>query len=139
MKLFTALSLLCIPGVTGFVARAGSQDHSTALRMTPEEGIKKAAVSFAAAAFLATNLVAVEPALALDHMDFGSSQVLAGRSGGRAGGRSTAARAPVRAAPSSSTTHVIHRTTYVQPAPVIVAPPVYGGYGYNPVPGLGTK
>merc|ERR1712232_1148608 len=30
--------------------------------------------------------------------------------------------------------------TVVQPSPVIVAPtPVYGGYGYNPMPGLGLS
>ncbi len=142
MKLFAAVAFLCAPIVSGFLGGPGAVQQSTAIHMSPQEGMKKAAASFVAVAFLVGNLGAAEPAFAVDNtLDFGSSQVLAGRSGGRAGGRSTAARAPSRAAPSSSsTTHVIHRTTYVQPSPVIVAPPVYGyGYGYNPVPGLGTK
>jgi len=68
---------------------------------------------------------------------FGTTQMVAARSGGRAGGRSSAVmRAPPR--PSTMNTRVIERTTIVRPSPVIVAPPVYGyGYGYNPVPGLG--
>lgn len=102
--------------------------------------MKKAATSFVAAAFLMANAVAVAPAQAFDDFDFGSSQVLAGRSGGRVGGRSSAARAPSRSRSSSSSTHVIERTTIVQPSysspSVIVAPPMYG-YGYNPMPGLG--
>ena len=140
MKFFSAVALLYVSAASAFVAPSSTK-QSTTLQMTSVgEGIKKAAASLVAAAFLASNLAAVQPAIAVDdyNMDiFGSSQVVAGRSGGRAGGRSMAprARAP---APSSSRT-VIQRTTYVQPSPVIVAPPIYGGYGYgyNPLPGLG--
>ena len=101
--------------------------------------MKKAAASFAAAAFLMGNVAVVPPATAMDDMDFGSSQVIAGRSGGRAGGRSSAARVS-----SPSRTKVIEKTTVINrgpayTAPVIVAPPVYGGYGYNPMPGLGKE
>lgn len=106
--------------------------------------MKKAAASFAAAAILMTN-IAAEPAMALDDMasasaDFGSTQVVAARSGGRAGGRSSAARSAPRSSPARSSTRVINRTTTNY-----VAPPVYGGavvapiggFGYNPYPGLG--
>lgn len=142
MKLFATAALLFAPVVCGLAPSSGAK-QSTALKMTPQEGVKKAAVSFVAAAFLASNLGVVDPASAMDDvngMDFGSSQVLARRSGGRAGGRSSAARAPARPSSTSrsSSTRVIERTTYVQPSsPVMVAPPMYG-YGYNPVPGLGT-
>jgi uncharacterized membrane protein len=103
-------------------------------------------MSAVAAVMLAGSMVAVEPAFAamddnmnMDYSFAGSSQVVTARSGGRAGGRSSAAmRAPSRPSSSSmSNTRVIQRTTYISPSPVIVAPPIYG-YGYNPVPGLGT-
>jgi len=140
MKFLPALTLLLAPAaVSGFVVPSGSERSATALNMTPQEGLKKAALSVVAAAFLASNLF-VEPAMAVDdmNMDFGSSQVLAGRSGGRAGGRSAVRAAPRPSSSSVRSSTVIQRTTYV-PSPVIVAPPVYGyGYGYNPVPGLGT-
>lgn len=140
-----ALIALASSGVSGF-ATIPSTNHAdtTALNMINEEGMKKAATSFVAAAFLMTSVAAVEPAFAMDEADFGSSQVIAARSGGRAGGRSSAARAPARApvrssAPSSRSTTVINRTV-VSP-PVVVGSPMYGGYGYgyNPVPGLGLS
>eukprot|EP00429_Kryptoperidinium_foliaceum_P107739 CAMPEP_0176239252 /NCGR_PEP_ID=MMETSP0121_2-20121125/28777_1 /TAXON_ID=160619 /ORGANISM="Kryptoperidinium foliaceum, Strain CCMP 1326" /LENGTH=209 /DNA_ID=CAMNT_0017578737 /DNA_START=88 /DNA_END=716 /DNA_ORIENTATION=+ len=133
MKFFAAVAFLCASGVSGFVAPSGAK-QSTALHMTPEEGMKRAAVSLVAAAFLASNLAVVEPAFAVDDMDFGSSQVVAARSGGRAGGRSSAARAPSDRALS-------FKGPMSNPPPVIVAPPIYGGYGYgyNPLPGLGLS
>lgn len=101
--------------------------------------MKKAATSFVAAAFLMSNVATVAPAFAMDEADFGSSQIVAARSGGRAGGRSSAPRR----APARSSTRVIERNTVIRPSPsVIVAPsPMYGGYGYgyNPVPGLGKS
>ena len=133
MKFTAAITLLLATGAAGFVPTSNGKS-STALNMGPQEGVKKAAASLVAAAFIMTNAPIVEPAVAFDDTVFGSSQVVAARSGGRAGGRSSAARAPAARAP----TRVIQRTTYVQPSPVIVAPtPVYGGYGYNPIPGLG--
>jgi hypothetical protein len=108
--------------------------------MLSDKDMKKAATSFVAAAFLMSNAALMPPALAMDDMDFGSSQVIAGRSGGRAGGRSSGAR--MRSMPSSPSRTTIHRTTVVSPpvyhAPsVIIAPPMMGGYGYNPMGGLG--
>ena len=128
-------------GASAFAPVSNGHAKSTSLNMVNEESMKKAATSFAAAAFLMANVAAVEPAFAIDGMDFGSSQVVAARSGGRAGGRSSAARAPSRApsrAPTRSTT-VINRSTYIAPPvysspSVIVAPPIY-----NPVPGLGLS
>jgi hypothetical protein len=138
-----ALVFLGATGVSGFAnVRSTPQSSSTALNMGSEDSAKTVASSFLAAAFLLSNVAFVPPALAMDDMDFGSSQVISrGRSGGRAGGRSSAMRAPSR--PSSSPT-VIHRTTVIQQpsrvysSPVMIAPsPVYGGYGYNPLGGLG--
>ena len=125
-----------VSGASAFAPVSNGPAKSTSLNMVNEESVKKAATSFAAAAFLMANVAAVEPAFAAD-MDFGSSQVVAARSGGRAGGRSSAARAPSRA-PTRSTT-VINRSTYIAPPvysspSVIVAPPIY-----NPVPGLGLS
>ena len=143
MKFAATIALLMFTGASGFAPMLGAQQaSSTALNMAPEEGVKKAAAAFVAAAFLMSNAALVPPALAVNDMDFGSSQLVAGRSGGRAGGRSSAARSSYRAAPSTSsrsTTRVIQRTTYVNPSPVIVAPPPVVSYGYNPVPGIGKS
>ena len=139
-----ALIALTSGGVSGFATIPSTKhmDSSTTLNMINGEGMKKAATSFAAAAFLMTSVAAVEPAFAMDEADFGSSQVIAARSGGRAGGRSRApARAPARSsAPSSSRSTTVINRTVVSP-PVVVGSPMYGGYGYgyNPVPGLGLS
>jgi hypothetical protein len=149
MKTVTAaLLLLCGPCVSGFVNQPAAKVSSISLNMSAEDNMKKAVTSFVAAAFLMANIVPVAPAQAFDDFDFGSSQVLAGRgggrSGGRVGGRSSAARAPSRPSSSRSSTNVIQRTTIVQPSysspSVMMAPPMYGGgggYGYNPLSGLG--
>lgn len=133
-SLLAAVALASAPSVFAFAPVSNGQAKSTSLNMVNEESMKKAATSFAAAAFLMANVAAVAPAFAVDDMDFGSTQVVAARSGGRAGGRSSARRAPSRA-PSRSTT-VINRSTYIAPpvysSPVYVAPPLY-----NPMPGLG--
>ena len=145
MKVLAAITLLVVStgGVSAF-APAPVVDHSstTSLHaMTP----KKAAVSAVAAAFLAGNLAMAEPAMALmdnaPTVDFGSSQVVAGRSGGRAGGRSSARMSAPRRSSygSTSSSRTVINRTYVAP-PVMVSP--YGGgygygYGYNPLPGIG--
>jgi hypothetical protein len=147
MKLTAAIALLCASGVSGFATmHSTQQSSSTSLRMgAQEDGMRKAAASFAFAAFLMSSAVMVPDALAVDDMDFGSSQVIAGRSGGRAGGRSSSRRpsSMSRSAPApsrSTNTRTIERTTIIQPSPmysspsVIMAPPMY-----NPMGGLGTK
>lgn len=132
-------------------AFAPQQQTPTAIRSSPTKTTqldavsRQAATSFVAAAYLVANIVTTAPVFAaFDDVDFaGSSQVIAGRSGGRAGGRSSSYKsAPTSYRSSSSPTSVRSSTTVIrQPsAPtVIVAPPapVYGGYGYNPTPGLG--
>lgn len=139
-SLLATIALTSASGVSAFAPVSNGQAKSTSLNMVDEESMKKAATSFAAAAFLMSNvaLAAPAPAFAVDDMDFGSSQVIAARSGGRAGGRSSAARAAPRAAPSRSSTTVINRTYVAPPVysspSVIVAPPIY-----NPVPGLGLS
>jgi len=141
MKLSVAALLLGISSVSGFATLpTASQASSTSLSMINENGMKKAAASVMAAAFVMTNVALAPPAIAADNFDFGSTEIVAGRSGGRAGGRSSAPRSAARPSSSSyrpSNTRVIERTTVVSPTPmyspgVIVAPPVY-----NPMPGLG--
>lgn len=132
-----ALALLCVSGAAGFtsVPQSTQQFSSSALHMKNEDGMKKAAASFLAGALILSNVAGVEPALAvLDNNvpDFGSSQVVAARSGGRAGGRAAprasssyrSAPSSYRSAPSSRSTTVINRT-YVTPAPMYSAPSVY--------------
>ena len=144
-KLVTAFLLsLCVPGIFGFALnrQAAPRSMSTSVRMSEQhDGMNKVAASFVAAAFILGSTMGPAPAFAMDDVDFGSTQVIAGRSGGRAGGRSAARPSPSRApAPSRSTT-VINRT-YVTPSPmystpyyspgIVVAPPLY-----NPLPGIG--
>ena len=107
-----------------------------------EVGAKAMAVSVVTGAFLAIN-VAATPALAADNtVDFfGSSEVIAARSGGRAGGRASSGGARSSySRPSTSSYSTYRSTTIVAPPPsptVIVSPPVTYGYSYNPLGGLG--
>lgn len=141
-KLVTAILMsLCVPGIFGFaVNRQAAPRSISSLQMSEQQdGMNKVAASFVAAAFILGSTMGPAPAFAMDDMDFGSTQVIAGRSGGRAGGRSAARPSP-SSAPSRSTT-VINRT-YVTPSPmystpmyspgIVVAPPLY-----NPLPGIG--
>ena len=108
---------------------------STSLSMKDES---KIAASIVASVLLAGSLLTTEPVFAAD---FGSSQIVAGRSGGRAGGRSSSA--PRSAARSygggnvyrSSTTTIV-RPMYA-PSPIIVSPFGYSPFGYNPLGGGG--
>lgn len=133
-------ALFCAPGVSGFATTPSvPRGSSTSLGMINEDSVKKVATSFVAAAFLMSNVAMVAPAFAIDESDFGSSQVIAARSGGRAGGRSSAARRAPSRAPISSSRTVINRNTYVAPPVystpgIMVAPPLY-----NPYPGLGKE
>jgi len=140
-----AIALLCMSGASAFVSSPEPKLSSSSLQMINEEGMKKAAASFALATFVLGNVATVAPAFAIDDSYFGSSHVIAARSGGRSGGRSSGARSSSArsSAPrpsSSSSTTVINRNTYVSPSPmyssptVIMAPPVY-----NPMGGLGLS
>ena len=117
---------------------------TTALQFSAkqDEGFRKTLSSVFAAAFLAANVAAVMPAFAADQpMDFGSSQVVAGRSGGRSGGRASSGGNSRSYRSSAPSTTYKSSTTYVAPRPttVIVAPPSYSmGYSYNPLGGLGN-
>jgi hypothetical protein len=107
--------------------------------MKENDGGKMVAASFLTGAFLAANAIFFADAAiaATPDLDFGSTEIVAGRSGGRGGGR--AARAPSRPAPRSSTTNTrIERTTIIQPTPVYTAPSVVvSPFGYNPFGGFG--
>jgi len=135
-----AIALLCMSGASAFVSSPEPKLSSSSLQMINEEGMKKAAASFALATFVLGNVATVAPAFAIDDSYFGSSHVIAARSGGRSGGRSSGARRSAPRPSSSSSTTVINRNTYVSPSPmyssptVIMAPPVY-----NPMGGLGLS
>eukprot|EP00535_Pseudo-nitzschia_heimii_P008516 CAMPEP_0197173510 /NCGR_PEP_ID=MMETSP1423-20130617/411_1 /TAXON_ID=476441 /ORGANISM="Pseudo-nitzschia heimii, Strain UNC1101" /LENGTH=201 /DNA_ID=CAMNT_0042622335 /DNA_START=145 /DNA_END=750 /DNA_ORIENTATION=+ len=113
----------------------------TSLEMASSNNVetsKKVAASALAAAFILGNLATVEPAQAVDDSMFGSSNVVAARSGGRAGGRSSSARmsSPRPSSSSSSrSTTVINRTYVTQPT--YSSPSVIMAPSYSPFPGLG--
>jgi len=144
IKSFTAaMALLCVSGASAFAPANAPKTSITSLQMgsNNEETSKKVVASVLAATFILGNVAAVAPAQAIDDSAFGTSTVVAARSGGRAGGRSSSARSsyrpssssyrPSSSSPSRSTT-IINRT-YVSPSPVMMAP----SYGYNPMGGLG--
>jgi uncharacterized membrane protein len=110
-----------------------ARPQKTALQM--KNNGKKVAASFLTAAFIATNVFAVDAAFAADSFDFaGSTEIVAGRSGGRGGGR--ASRAPSRSSYSAPAPTRIERTTIIQQpsyTPSIVVSP----FGYNPMGGFG--
>jgi hypothetical protein len=135
------LAFLALSSVSAFAPTQVPSRSATALQA--KDNGRKAATSFFAAAFLFANVVATAPATAweLDQDFSGSSQVIAGRSGGRAGGRSSRSSSSYRSAPAARTTVIQQRspTVIVAPAPVIIGGGYgggYGGYGYNPLPGL---
>jgi len=139
IKSFTAvMALLCVSGASAFAPANAPKTSITSLQMgsNNEETSKKVVASVLAATFILGNVAAVAPAQAIDDSAFGTSTVVAARSGGRAGGRSSGARSSYRPSSSSSyrpsSTTVINRT-YVSPSPVMMAP----SYGYNPMGGLG--
>lgn len=148
MKSFAiVVSALLIGSSEAFAPVAPASGRvATSLEAAREDdfSLKKVAASAFAAAFLAANVVAMEPALALDSFDFGSSEVISARSGGRSGGRVSSGGARSSSSYSRSSTTIVRPTTvitspsYMAP-PVYIAPPVigYGGYGYNPLGGLG--
>jgi len=139
IKSFTAaMALLCVSGASAFAPANAPRTSITSLQMgsNNEETSKKVVASVLAATFILGNVATVAPAQAIDDSAFGTSTVVAARSGGRAGGRSSGARSSYRPSSSSSyrpsSTTVINRT-YVSPSPVMMAP----SYGYNPMGGLG--
>jgi hypothetical protein len=110
-----------------------------------DETVRQILSSTLAAAFLAVNLATALPVSAMMsnniEPDFGSTEVLAGRSGGRSGGRASSGgnsrsyRAPAR---SSNTYKSYSSTTVVRPSPTVIVSPGYGGYGYNPLGNMVT-
>lgn len=144
MKVFSVLvAFLCVEHALGFAAtKPLHQQKSSSLASSKNDSdnhfltsAKTTAASVVAAAFLCSNILAVEPAFAADDAFAGSStELLAGRSGGRMGGRSSMGS---RAAPSRSYSR--STTTVVRPmvsSPVILAPSPFG-FG-SPFGGFGT-
>merc|ERR1739848_214535 len=134
---------LCLLGANAFAPQLQPQSSKTSLNLF-EDG-KKALVGFFAGAILATSIMDVTPANAFQPDDFGTTQVVAARSGGRAGGRSMGGGSMggrsmgggrSYAAPRSSYSST---TTIVRPmiAPPVMVSPFGFGYGYNPMGGFG--
>mmetsp|Transcript_31397 Transcript_31397/g.65617 ORF Transcript_31397/g.65617 Transcript_31397/m.65617 type:complete len:243 (-) Transcript_31397:69-797(-) len=154
---FLATTAACLGTSTAFApaphsisVRSAGALSSLSLSMKNDDDRDDSGKTFAAsaiaAAYIFTGLLSpVNAAFAMDgstSLDyFGSSNVIAARSGGRAGGRAPARAAP-RAAPSSSASSsktVINRSTTVIQAtpPVVVGSPYgYGGGYYDPTPGI---
>ena len=147
-----ALLLLVTLAVTcSAFAPQPSQSHVVRSKTTTslEMVNKQTAASFVAAAFLAANVATAAPAFAGTLDTSSSTQVIAGRSGGRMGGRSSMGgmsrsySSPGRGysgySPGRSTTYR-SSTTIVRPmiAPPIMVSPFGYGYGYNPMGGFGT-
>jgi Protein of unknown function (DUF1517). len=153
MKFTSFLALLAISNATAFTpapSNFNSKTSTTSLRASAEEHSnpvsKFVTASVASAILLSSSFVTPDAFAAVDvdsvssSMDFGSSQIVSARSGGRAGGRSSASS--MRSAPSvrsSSAATTINRTTIIAaPAPVISSPVVvspfvspFGGFGYG--------
>lgn len=139
-----ALLATCLGSTSAFVVNQAQQPQTTtALQAKQLDGGQMIKGAAAAALFLGSVLVS-DPAFAFvdSSMDFGSTQVVAGRSGGRGGGRVMRApmrggggRAPMRAPMRSPTQNYSQRTTIVRP--MMVSPMGGMGYGYNPLGGLG--
>ena len=132
------LLCICIASASAFtpIATPATRVHSRndgALNATPNVGdvLRKTFASFAAGAVILSN-VAIAPAAAFDNndLDFGSSQVLAARSGGRAGGRSSYKAPPAMrsSAPQKAASPTIIRETR------IITPAYSGGGAYMAAP-----
>mmetsp|Transcript_43340 Transcript_43340/g.49180 ORF Transcript_43340/g.49180 Transcript_43340/m.49180 type:complete len:196 (+) Transcript_43340:59-646(+) len=143
MKQFALILLtLWFSAISAFAPQLKSQS-STSLNLF-QDG-KNVLPGLVVGAILAISSLDATPANAFSDNDFGSSQILAARSGGRMGGRSMGGggmggrpmggsrsyAAPVRNYSST--------TTIIRP---MIAPSPFGfgggyGYGYNPLGGIG--
>lgn len=148
MKIVSAIvASLLASSALAFAPAPTTRVSSTALNYSvkKDEDFRKAVSSVFAAAFVALNIAAV-PAFAVDEtMDFGSSQVVAARSGGRSGGRVSSGGNSQAYRSSSSSSRNTYKsyssTTIIAPPPsptVYVAPSYSMGYSYNPLGDLAT-
>mmetsp|Transcript_16654 Transcript_16654/g.24931 ORF Transcript_16654/g.24931 Transcript_16654/m.24931 type:complete len:232 (-) Transcript_16654:72-767(-) len=166
MKLSSIVALLAISSTAAFTQTStGSSTRSsmtaTALNASAssENKLSKFFAASVASAIILSSVATIPDALAYDYsssnsnaqqheLNFGSSDIIAGRSGGRGGGRSSASS--MRSAPSSSSRSAqyrspapttINRTTIIAaPTPMYSAPVVIGspmGFGYSPFGGMG--
>jgi uncharacterized membrane protein len=153
MKVLSALAAsLAVLSASAFAPVTPNTQRSAAssalsFSLRHDETVRKVVSSTLAAAFLAVNLATALPVLAMtpnEFVDFGSLEVLAGRSGGRSGGRASSGgnsrsyRAPARS--SSNTYKSYSSTTVVRPSPTVIVSPGYGGGygGYNPLGNMVT-
>lgn len=142
MMLRLVVVLLSLGSASAFAPVGSTRMTQTSLQATNNNGDKMVAASLLTGAFIAANaLFCADAAIAAITPDFGSTEMLAGRSGGRGGGRVSRApsrSAPSRSAPRSSSTTRIERRTVVQPVPVYSSPSVIvSPFGYNPFGGFG--
>ncbi|ACI65199.1 predicted protein [Phaeodactylum tricornutum CCAP 1055/1] len=137
MARFSAvLAVLAIASASAFAPNQSVARPATSLQAQGDG--KKALTSMVAAAFLLGNVLSADAAFAaFDESEmFGSSTVVAGRSGGRSGGRSSRGTSNSYKSQQQQPTRTIERTTVIQ-SPGYVASPVYMAPMYNPMPGLG--
>jgi hypothetical protein len=138
----SVIAFLYLASASAFTPIQTPVRSETSLGLFPKEDvIRKVVTSFAAGAVILSN-VAVAPVIAYD-TDFGSSQVIAARSGGRSGGRA-ASRAPVRSSPRQAPPReVIRETNIIRESPsyggaaVMAPPPMMMQPAAPSFPGLG--
>lgn len=143
MKILSALvASLLVSSTAAFApVTPTTRTSTTALASARhDEQFRQTLSSVLAAAFVASNVVgAALPAFAADDGFFGSSEVIAARSGGRSGGRAGSGgnSRSYRSSAPSTTYRSYSSTTYVAP-PVVVTPSYSMGYSYNPLGGMAT-
>lgn len=122
VKTSALAALMVISGASAF-APASVQKSTTSLEMKNSPFSKFVTASVASAILLSSTIAPDAQAITGD-FDFGSDNVIAARSGGRAGGRSSAStmRSPPPSSRPSTTVNNYSRTTVVQQSPAIVAP-----------------
>ena len=137
-------------GFAPVVAPQSSRGTTALASARQDEQTRKTVSSFLAAAFVAVNVAATAmPALAVQQDDFfGSTEVIAARSGGRSGGRagsggnSKSYRSSAPSRPTTTYKSYSSTTVVAPPRPTVVVTPGYGyGYGYssyNPIGDIAT-
>ena len=128
MQLSSIVALLAISSTSAF-APAPSTKASTSLNA--ENKFSKFVTASLASAIILSSVAAVPDAFAADtNMNFGTSDIIAARSGGRGGGRSSGGGGGARRAPTQSyrpAPTTINRTTIMAaPTPMYSAPIVIG-------------
>jgi hypothetical protein len=141
------ISLFCIASASAFTPLHLTQQSRPTTSLNSLEGVQKSIASFAASVTILSNVFIALPTPSANaiYFDYGSTELIAARSGGRAGGRSSSYRAPP--AQRSSTLSrpdpvVIRETRIITPSysggtTVMMPPPMYMAPAQPSFPGLG--